>query len=92
MKPSQNLINKSKISFAQSWSNKGWLTEGSQALFQTLQIAQAHNRTLPSSPLILSIEAGRIRAYLFPDLWKHKDSKVAINTEKSGIKTSPETN
>ena len=92
MKPSQNLINESKISFAQSWSNKGWLTEGNQVLWETLQRAQIHNKRLPSSPLIVSIQEGRIRAYLFPDLWKHKDSKVAINTEKSGIKTSPETN
>ncbi|HLE24250.1 MAG TPA: hypothetical protein VI935_01210 [Thermodesulfobacteriota bacterium] len=90
MKQSASLVARSKISFQQLWSKEGWLTEGSQALSNIIALSQAHNRTLPSSPLILSIQEGRIRAYLFPNLWKHKDS-IKVNDPEStgdnGIKT-----
>jgi len=89
MKRSKNLIVRNKVSFERQWNKEDWLLEGNRCLFQTLQKAQTHNRRLPGSPLILSIQEGRIRAYLFPDLWKHLDTQPEITIEekwKQGVK------
>ena len=89
MKHSKSLTPRNKVSVERQWSKEDWLTEGNQALWETLQRAQTHNRRLPNSPLILSIQAGRIRAYLFPDLWKHLDTQPEVTIQekwKQGIK------